>query len=137
MRLKSPMRQVSEKTAEWRRWRLQNYALLTKRCYGACEGCGLRVSLEPHHVAGREEEPFSSAVELLAGLCRGCHRGVTGEVGRGINVGLRARLASDALQRLTARYEVHAGNLNAALKQMKRLYTYDPTRNSIVLSSDF
>ena len=134
MRLRSPLRQVSPKTAQWRTWRLRNYGLLAIRCRGICEGCGQPNNLDPHHVAGREEEPFSSLVQLLAGLCRDCHRSVTGELGRGINVGLRGRLASDALQRLNERFGLKAGSLNEALRQLKKSYEWDAARRDIARS---
>ena len=127
MRLRSPLRQVSPKTAQWRSWRLRNYGLLALRCKGRCEGCGQPGNLDPHHVIGREEEPFSSHVALLAGLCRDCHNAVTGTIGRGINVGLRGRLASDALSRLNTTFGLKADSLHGALRQMKKTYQWDGT----------
>jgi hypothetical protein len=132
MRLRTPLRQISPKTAQWKRWRDKNYGLLGLRCHGICEGCRQPASLEPHHIVGREEEPYSSLRELLAGLCDGCHDSVTGVVGRGINVGLRARLASDGLHRLNEKYRLNAESLNQALRSMKKNYAWEPTRCEIV-----
>lgn len=134
MRLRSPLRQVSPKTAQWQLWRKKNADRVSARCRGLCEGCGQSDRLDVHHVAGREEEPFSSLAELTAGLCRTCHRSVTGELGRGINVGLRGRLASDALQRLNERFGLKAGSLNEALRQMKKSYEWDAARRDIARS---
>lgn len=131
MRLRSPIRQVSVKTAAWKRWRDYNYGLLGLRCQGRCEGCQQSMKLDPHHVWGRGDEPFSSMVESLAGLCRPCHDSVTGMVGRGINVGLRGRLASDALRRLNDRFGMSAGSINTALSKLKRQYEYSPSSNSL------
>ena len=132
MRLRTPLRQVSPKTAQWRRWRLKNYGRLAIRCSGVCEGCRQPNNLDPHHVAGREEEPFSSLSEMLAGLCRACHRSVTGEVGNGINFPLRRRLAAEALERLNTRFSMKAENLEQALRLLKKGWEFDSTRQEIV-----
>lgn len=136
MRLRSPLRQISPKTAQWRSWRVRQRIRLetdTSRSTsrGLCEGCGERARLEVHHVAGREEEPFSSLAELTAGLCAECHRAVTGVVGRGVNVGLRGKLASDALSRLNRSFGLKADSLNGALRQMKKTYRWDSAGCSI------
>ena len=107
-----------------------NYGLLSLRCRGVCEGCGKPNNLDPHHIMGREDEPFSSMVQLLAGLCRECHRKVTGELGRGIDVGLRARLSSDALARLRLTHGTYT-TLNEALRRMKKAYRYDESSNTL------
>ncbi len=131
-RLKSPLRQIAPKTMAWRRWRQLQYGLLAARCRGICEGCGTWAALEPHHVIGREEEPWASLSELLAGLCRTCHRKVTGELGRGIDVGLRARLADKARERLTQRFSLTSDSTEAALRKLKRTHTFDPIRCQII-----
>lgn len=123
MRLRSPLRQISPKTAQWRSHRLRNYGLLSLRCKGICEGCGQPANLDPHHIQGREEEPISSMVELLAGLCRGCHRAVTGEVGNGINWGLRHKLNAAALDRLNTKYKLRAETINEAVRQLKKFHS--------------
>ena len=110
---------------------MKNYGLLALRCRGVCEACGEPNNLDPHHIAGREEEPFSSLVQLLAGLCRDCHKKATGELGRGIDVALRARLAANALERVRLSYGVTAGTLNEALRLLKKRYQYDISTNSI------
>ena len=120
MRLRSPLRQISPKTAQWRSHRLRQYGLLSLRCRGICEGCGQPANLDPHHIIGREEEPLASSVELLAGLCRTCHRAVTGEVGNGINFALRRKIAAHALDRLNKKYGLRAETLNEAVRVLKK-----------------
>lgn len=132
MRLRSPLRPIAPKAAQWRSWRLANAGLVSARCRGRCEGCGGVAKLDVHHVAGREEEPFSSLAELTAGLCRDCHRAVTGELGNGINWGLRGKLASDALTRLNDRYNLRADSLKMALARLKKLYTFDEKNTRLV-----
>lgn len=133
MRLRTPIRQQGVRTARWARWRSYNYGLLAMRCRGVCENpaCKAQAPLEPHHIIGREEEPFSSLVELLAGLCRPCHRAVTGEVGRGIDVGLRGRLSGAARERLGERFRINADSIPIALRKLKRAYVWDAERNAL------
>lgn len=99
MRLRSPLKPIGVKTKRWAAWRRRNYDLLSLRARGRCEGCGQPKPLEPHHVHGRDDEPYSSHVSQLAALCRSCHRGVTGEIGSGIDIPLNVLLIESALAR--------------------------------------
>jgi 5-methylcytosine-specific restriction endonuclease McrA len=99
VRLRTPIRQRGAQTLRWEAWRRLNAELLRRRCNGHCEGCGVLAPLDVHHVIGRRDEPWSSHIALLAGLCRSCHRSVTGEIG-GTNHELRRRLDDEAQFRL-------------------------------------
>ena len=105
MRLRTPIRQRGAQTLRWEAWRRLNAELLRRRCNGHCEGCGAQGPLDVHHVVGRRDEPWSSHVALLAGLCRSCHRSVTGEVG-GTNHELRRQLDLAASVRLSDAFGV-------------------------------
>ena len=131
MRLRTPLRQVSPRTAQWRLWRKKNADRVAVRCRGLCDGCGQLAALDVHHVDGRESEPFSSLAELCAGLCRPCHKAVTGEVGNGINFPLRRRLAAEALERLNNRFSLKAETLNEAMRLLKKGWEFDSSRQEI------
>jgi hypothetical protein len=136
MRLRTPLRTVGVTTLRWQRWRAKNVGLVSLRCHGICEGCGKASKLDAHHVIGRADEPFSSMVELLAGLCRPCHMSVTGTIGGGINGALRIRLSRDAYNRLTARYGVLGGTLAMQIKALKKGFEYSAAGNCIESAGD-
>ena len=120
MRLRSPLKPIGKHTAKWKRWRDKNYGLLALRCKGICEGCGSRAPLDVHHLIGRRDEPFSSHVVCLAGLCRPCHIAVTNHTDRR----LERRLEGDA----HARWMVEFGSLIIP----KDAWEYDSATNRIV-----
>lgn len=95
----------------WHQWREYNYGLLASRCRGRCEGCSTPAPLEPHHIRGRENEPWSSHVAILAGLCGDCHDRVTGRVGAGIDQELRGRLEQAAFERFCIAFQTRAPEL--------------------------
>lgn len=139
-RLRRPLRQVGRKAQEWKRWRDTNYGLLALRVRGRCEGCKQERPLDPHHVIGRDDEPWSSIVQLLAGLCRICHNGTTGQLGSGIDWELRERLEKEAANRLEkflGRVESEVADdwrryiESQLLPELARLYEYDPDHSRI------
>ena len=135
-RLRSPMKPIGSRTLRWQKWRAKNYELLRRRCRGVCEGCGKPNKLDVHHVIGRQDEPFSSHVACLAGLCRPCHEAVTGRVGTGIDLDLLRIL----LDRANSRMEFSLGFGTQALitpesPRDPRDWEYDPASNSIVRRS--
>ena len=126
------MKPIGKRTQRWAAWRRKNYGLLALRCRGVCEGCGGRTPLDPHHVIGRESEPFSSHVSLLAGLCRSCHRAVTGEPGSGIELTLNAMLMERAEARFRDVFGFWLGAFPSEFTGRLGLYEYDLASNSIV-----
>lgn len=129
MRLRSPLKQVGKRALRWAAWRRKNYGLLALRCRGVCEGCGSRAPLDPHHVFGRQDEPFSSHVSMLAGLCRDCHNQITGMPWSGINSDLARKVNSAADERRRKTFPWPEGEFYIDLHNY---YEYDESSNSIV-----
>lgn len=110
----------------WDAWRRSQYELVGRRGVW-CEvlGCGAYWQ-HRHHPFGRRAEPWASSLLILVLVCDRHHRQVTGEVGDGLDVALRAQLRLTALRRM----ELYVAEVEALLYGEVHMIVgvSDPTR---------